>query len=125
MPLLFYWNTIDTGTLGETVMENRSTCSMSLRAPVASIALALLGTTTGYAQKYQVAVLENLPGSTSTDAIAINNAGQVVGQTSDASGNTFAVIWNGTKPTLILAGGRSRAYPYAVNNSGVVVGSPT
>ena len=60
----------------------------------------------------------------STQAMGINNAGQVVGYSYDNSANEQAVIWNGsTTPTALgtLTGGTG-SQATAINSTGQVVG---
>jgi probable HAF family extracellular repeat protein len=108
-------------------MKSKRIFSNPSRMVLVTIALTLLGTSAGYAQKYQITKLENIPGGVYSQTFAINNAAQVIGIAIDASGISYAVIWNGTKPTIIFTGGEfgafPYAYPYGINNSGVVVGT--
>jgi probable HAF family extracellular repeat protein len=55
-------------------------------------------------------------------AVAINDSGQVVGDTTTTSGVTRAVIWNGTTPTALGSLGGTSSIAQAINNSGEVVG---
>jgi hypothetical protein len=62
-------------------------------------------------------VLGALSGSTYSNAQAINNRGQIVGESGDQ-----AVIWNGTTPTALDALGAQKSYATDINNRGQVVG---
>jgi len=70
------------------------------------------------AQSYQALTLDSLS-SGSAMAMGGNNAGQVVGVSTDGVGNSIPVVWNGLTPT-VLAGGSGVAQ--AINNSGQVAG---
>jgi probable HAF family extracellular repeat protein len=64
-----------------------------------------------------------LANSTSTEALALNNLGDVVGDATDANGNDQGFIWhNGTIEPLVAPGAVS-TYPYAINDAGQVVGT--
>jgi probable HAF family extracellular repeat protein len=78
--------------------------------------------TTSYAHKYSVTVLGAPTGAPYTEANAINNAGQVVGESSAISGDFNATLWNEFVPTIILKGGQYGAFSYDINDSGVVAG---
>jgi probable HAF family extracellular repeat protein len=90
--------------------------------------VAALGTLSAQAQKFSVTILENLADSISVEGVAINNGGQVAGNSVDANGVSFAVLWNGTTPT-ILDGDDSynpyNAFVGGMNNLGEVVGYDT
>lgn len=86
----------------------------ALSASLTAIALPSM------AQSYQVLTLDSLSlGGSMSMATGVNNAGQVVGVSSDAAGNSIPVIWNGATPT-VLAGGSGVAQ--AINNNGQVAG---
>jgi probable HAF family extracellular repeat protein len=61
-------------------------------------------------------------GTLGSDALGINDVGQVVGEATDAIGNPHATLWYGTTATDLgtLGGNWSRAF--SINNSGQIVG---
>jgi probable HAF family extracellular repeat protein len=64
-----------------------------------------------------------VPGSNSTEALALNNAGDVVGDATDANGIGQGFLWrNGTIEPLMVPGATS-THPYAINDAGQVVGT--
>jgi probable HAF family extracellular repeat protein len=76
--------------------------------------------------------LGTLPGDLYSAARAINNAGQIVGQSSNSSGETHAVLWQPTAPgsttyTVIALGtlGGARGSAWAINSAGEIVGLTT
>jgi probable HAF family extracellular repeat protein len=83
-----------------------------------------LGALSAQAQKFSVTILQNLPDSVSVEGVAINNQGQVAGNSTDANGVSFAVLWNGTTPTVLE--GRDQpeddAFVTGMNDLGLVVG---
>jgi probable HAF family extracellular repeat protein len=95
-------------------------------------ALALvtaLGALSAQAQKFSVTTLQNLPDSVSVQGVAINNSGQVAGDSVDANGVSFAVLWNGTTPTVVAgqddygnAGPQDAAFVSGMNDLGLIVG---
>ncbi|HLW24836.1 MAG TPA: hypothetical protein VKT22_10790 [Steroidobacteraceae bacterium] len=95
---------------------------------VALALIASLGALNAQAQKFSITTLQNLPDSVSVQGVAINNSGQVAGNSIDANGVSFAVLWNGTTPT-VLAGEddvmQDAAYVGGMNNLGLVVGYDT
>ena len=57
-----------------------------------------------FANIYDLTVLAGLPGSATSIAVGVNDAGQVVGYSFSITGGIFseqAVIWNGTTPTVL------------------------
>lgn len=105
--------------------------SAGYRLRLMTTALALvtaLGALSAQAQKFSVTTLQNLPDSVSVEGVAINNSGQVAGNSIDANGVSFAVLWNGTTPT-VLAGSDTgftySAFVGGMNNLGDVVGYDT
>jgi probable HAF family extracellular repeat protein len=79
--------------------------------------------TISYAHKYSVTALAAPTGAPYTEANAINNAGQVVGESFAISSGLNATLWNGSVPTIILDGGQYGAFAYDINDSGVVAGT--
>ena len=68
---------------------------------------------------YKITDLGTLPGSTSSIATAINNSGQVVGNSGD-----HAFLWqNGVMTDLGTLPGSTSSTATAINNSGQVVGN--
>ena len=70
------------------------------------------------------AILVTLPGDFASEALAINNAGEVVGYSKGPNGMR-AFLWtksNGMEELGILAGGSS-SRALAINDSGTVVGA--
>ncbi len=66
--------------------------------------------------------LGTLPGGTYSSAKGINDAGVIVGESSDASGNVYAFVYsNGSMTNLGTLGGNYSS-ARAINNSGVIVG---
>src|SRR5207237_9882273 len=58
------------------------------------------------------------------EALAINNAGQIVGRSTDASGATRAFLWeDGTMTDLGTLPGDSGSTAYNINAAGEIVGS--
>jgi len=67
--------------------------------------------------------LIDVPGSRSTTAFGINNAGQIVGTYTDSAGNEHGFLdTNGTFTTLDFPGSTGTA-AYGINNVGQIVGS--
>jgi len=101
------------------------------RLMTAALALtAALGALNAQAQKFSVTTLQNLPDSVSVGGVAINNSGQVAGNSIDANGVGFAVLWNGTTPTVLAGddypeGFQDDAFVGGMNNLGLVVGYDT
>jgi probable HAF family extracellular repeat protein len=93
---------------------------------IAFALVTVLGALSAQAQKFSVTTLQNLPDSVSVDGVAINNQGQVAGNSVDANGVSFAVLWNGTAPTVLqgydLNGNTDDAFVNGMNNLGLVVG---
>jgi probable HAF family extracellular repeat protein len=72
---------------------------------------------------YTAVDLGTLPGGTHSSAVAINSAGQVVGQSGTTGGVNHAALWeNGVVIDLGNLGGRT-AIALAISNAGQVVGS--
>jgi probable HAF family extracellular repeat protein len=99
------------------------------RLITAALALmASLGALNAQAQKFSVTTLQNLPDSVAVQGVAINNSGQVAGNSITADGTSLAVLWNGTTPTVL--GGSDTGFTYSafvtgMNNLGDVVGFDT
>ena len=72
--------------------------------------------------------LPNITGATSSVALGVNNAGQIVGNT-DINSFTFATIWtNSTSSPVVFTDANSQdvtGSANAINNNGVVVGTNT
>jgi probable HAF family extracellular repeat protein len=90
--------------------------------------MGALGALNAQAQKFSVTTLQNLPDSVSVQGVAINNSGQVAGNSITADGTSLAVVWNGTTPTVL--GGSDTGFIYSafvtgMNNLGDVVGFDT
>lgn len=86
-----------------------------------SVAIALLSIS-GLAHAQSVELLPALSGqSTAQD---INNAGVVVGQSTNVLGHTVAVMWdaNGTPSQLGSLDGETISWAESINNNGVIVG---
>ena len=65
-------------------------------------------------------------GGTYSVALAINNAGQVVGASTTTSDiDVHATLWNGSTAIDLGTLGGSFSYAYAINNSGQIVGVST
>ena len=97
------------------------------RLMTAALALmAALGALSAQAQKFSGTTLPNLPDNVSVQGVAINNSGQVAGESIDANGVSFAVLWNGTTPTVLggndYHGNQDSAFVRGMNNLGEVVG---
>jgi probable HAF family extracellular repeat protein len=56
-------------------------------------------------------------------ARGINDAGQIVGDSRTLSGNHHATVWNGTVATGLGTLGGTSSAAYAINNTGIIVGS--
>jgi probable HAF family extracellular repeat protein len=73
--------------------------------------------------------LGTLPGGTCSEAFAINDKGQIVGQADDADGVTLAVMWrSGQIHILGKLGGKGKSATgtaTGINNAGQVVGWST
>ncbi len=96
---------------------------------IASILAVLMTTALGAAppnlKPLAIVDLGTLPGGVSSEARAINNRGDVVGVSTDATGATHAVLWrNGRIADLGTLGGVS-SEPLAINARGQVVGIST
>ena len=67
-----------------------------------------------------------LPGGTSSQAMDINAAGDVVGSVTDASGRSRAVIWrSGSDPVEIPAGAEDSTWALMINDAGHVLVAST
>jgi probable HAF family extracellular repeat protein len=62
------------------------------------------------------------PGSTSTEASGINNAGQIVGTYLDAQGFTHGFVFDGSTYTRVAFPGAAHNYAFGINDSGHIVG---
>jgi len=83
-----------------------------------SIAL-LMASATASATSYDLQVLNSLSGTGDSHAYALNDSGQVVGQSyNSATGAQESVIWNNGTATALGVDGIARG----INNSGTVVG---
>lgn len=88
----------------------------------ATVALLCLGVGSQAAAKYHIVDLGDLGGGTS-EALAINNTGQVVGRSIAASGQTHAFVWDsgsGIQDLGVLGGYGGEAY--GINDKGQIVG---
>jgi probable HAF family extracellular repeat protein len=80
---------------------------------------------------YTVTDLPPVDGKMSSQANAINDAGQVVGNSWGYTYGTIATVWNGTTPTALApsfsppSAINANSFTSAINNSGQVVGSAT
>jgi probable HAF family extracellular repeat protein len=63
-----------------------------------------------------------LPGDNQTSAFGVNDAGGVVGQSADGSGNIRAFYWNGTMQALTTPGSRGAAYAISSGATEYAVG---
>jgi probable HAF family extracellular repeat protein len=76
------------------------------------------GATSGVPTNPQMQDLGTLPGFLNSQAWALNNAGQVAGQVSEASGaNADAFYWNGTALQDLGTLGGTRTIAWALNNA--------
>jgi probable HAF family extracellular repeat protein len=64
-----------------------------------------------------------LPGSNSTEALALNTMGDVVGDATDANGHDQGFLWRNGTLESIVAPGAAYTYPSAINDAGQVVGT--
>src|ERR1039458_10359337 len=82
-------------------------------------AMALVLVPLAGAQSYTVTDLGVLPGAISSNAAAINDYGEVVGNSND-----HAFLWtpSGGMQDLGTLAGDTESYGYAINDSGTVVG---
>ncbi|QQS11107.1 MAG: hypothetical protein IPK81_16075 [Rhodospirillales bacterium] len=63
------------------------------------------------------------PGSSATLAIAINNAGVVIGYyNDDASGRVVGFLWRAGETVILDVAGATHTYPSGINDAGQVVG---
>jgi probable HAF family extracellular repeat protein len=71
-------------------------------------------------------LLGDLPGTLMSEALSINNVGQVSGDTfrrlADGSTEITATIWNGLTPTALGTLGGNRSFGRSINDRGQVVG---
>ena len=75
------------------------------------------------APTYTLTDLGILPGYIESNAVAVNNAGQVAGNLFDSNGVTHAFIYsNGTMTVLGVVSGSDRATAESMNNAGQIVG---
>jgi len=89
---------------------------------VAVAAVALWGAHVAQAVSYEVIDLGTLGGPTS-QANAINNAGQVVGKADLASGASHAFVWENAPMLDLGTLGGANSSAYAINDNGEIVGS--
>src|SRR5260370_40427903 len=77
-----------------------------------------------HAVLYSVTDLGFLPGDAYSFAYAINNSGQIVGESDDSSGNAHAYVWSsaGGMVNLGVLPGGSSAIADGINDSGEVTG---
>jgi hypothetical protein len=67
--------------------------------------------------------LDNLPGLFNSSAIAINDAGTIVGDSFLKNFTSIATVWNGTTPTaLAMLPGTSQDSVSGINDAGLIVG---
>ena len=80
-----------------------------------------------YAVQVTITDLGVLPGDVSSNAVAINDAGQVVGNSTDSSGNSHAFFWTSSGGMLDLGvlPGDVNSQAVALNDAGQVVGINT
>jgi probable HAF family extracellular repeat protein len=64
-----------------------------------------------------------LPGSNSTEALALNDLGDVVGDATDANGYDQGFLWRSGTIQPLVAPGADYTYPYAINDAGAVAGT--
>ena len=64
-------------------------------------------------------------GGTSSEAVAINDAGQIVGSASTADGHKHACLWHNGTVTDLGTLGRGSSSATAINNAGQIIGSST
>jgi len=62
------------------------------------------------------------PATGSSKSVDINNAGVVVGQTTD-NGNTVATVWNGVNATYLVNPNGGTSFASSINDAGQVVGT--
>jgi probable HAF family extracellular repeat protein len=67
--------------------------------------------------------LGTLPGGARSTAYAINDAGQIVGNSEKAGAGRTATLWNGTTATDLGTLGGSGSTAYGINNAGTIVGA--
>lgn len=90
--------------------------------------LFLSATATLRAEEYQIVELKTATATDSCLANGLNEQNQVVGQVTDAEGNSFAVMWNAgsasgsLNATFLDAGGSNSSVAHDINESGTVVG---
>ena len=85
------------------------------------------GTTTGATQAViwngtTPTALSNPPGTSSSQANAINSGGQVAGYALSTGNPTVPIIWNGTTPVALGTLGGASSGAYAINAAGQVAG---
>src|SRR5258708_1636142 len=72
--------------------------------------------------QYTITDLGTLPGNTSSQAMDINDKGQVVGQSWGSSGS-YAFLWqNGTMTQLPVSASASSSIAFGINNNGQITG---
>ena len=92
---------------------------------VVALVVTIATSTLTFAQQYTITPLDHLGGATESRAMGINNLGQIVGFTVDASGNSHAATWQSSGsgnllPVLSQTNPLSEAY--RINNAGQIVG---
>lgn len=76
------------------------------------------------APTYTLTQLGILPGYTESEAVAVNNAGQVAGRLTDSNGKYHAFIYSGGTMTVIgLPSGFVESTVLGINNSGQIAGN--
>ena len=93
------------------------------RGEIAGVANTSAGDV-GFLNDRSTYVIISVPGARSTDAYGIDNAGDVVGTYTDASGTRHGFLYSSRGVfTSVDVPGSTDTFLYGINNSGVIVGS--